>query len=940
VQPIAIVGIACRFPKAPDLAAFWELLREGRDGIGPIPPDRWDAEAVYAEDPKIPGKTNLRTGAFIEDIDRFDAAFFGVSPREAVQMDPQQRILMELAYEAFADAGIASSSLSGSDTAVYIGVMSNEYQRYQTADDYRRVDVHTVGGAGLCMLANRLSYQFDLHGPSMAVDSACSSSLVAIFQGCQALWTEQSSLALAGGSNLMLEPFLNIYYTRSGLAAPDGRCKTFSANANGIGRGEGAGLLVLKRLSDAQRDGDEIYAVIRGGAVNHDGRSNGLTAPNRWAQETLLRSAWSHAGVTGDQLDYIELHGTGTALGDTIEANALGTALKRDGRTRACPVGSVKSNIGHLEGAAGVAGVIKLALSLHHKTIVPSLGFDAPSPTIDFQALPLEVNCQNRSWPASPDGHGALAGISSFGLGGTNAHLVLEAAPSRPAVDARAPAAELLVVSARSEAALRAQAARVRDVLDGDVDVAAICMTALRRRNLHEHRLHVLGSDPAQLRQAITDYLEGRPSERVVAGRFKASSRAIEVAVPHAPDIAPAKVARWLAQAPLGREAWQACRDALIARGDRRLPALDQLAGAAAPADEHTRRLWCFVVQYAMLKQLIATLPSTATLVPDGHAQLAACCAAGALSLPAALAWLDSDLRGPAPETAAYAVRCECSAGINPALDRIDWEPRRDRWSSRWTGGSPGPITVVVNADAARSAIDAVHCLGAHDNDLGHAMAQLDLLCTLRLSTLADERFTRLPSYPWQRASYLLPRPADQAPQHPAPVASATNGHATNGHATNGHATNGRAPTFRAGLLAQPVAARRASLLSYLQQRVGEAMRVPVGQIDPQQPLNTMGIDSLIAVEVKNRIEGDLKVTVPVVKFLDGFATADFADLILDELGKAPAAAGLSAAPRAAGTTPQPPSSPAAGRELNQLVANMNMDQVDDLLAQLMKRTA
>ena len=939
MQPIAIVGLACRFPKAPNAGAFWRMLCEGGDGIGPVPPERWDADAFFSEDPKAPGKTTSRTGGFIEDIDRFDPQFWGISPREAVQIDPQQRILLELAYEALEDAGIASASLSRSDTAVYVGVMNNDYLRYQTAEDYRRIDVHTGGGAGFCMLANRLSYHFDFNGPSMAVDSACSSSLVAIFEGCHALWSGRSQLALAGGSNLMLDPIFNVFYAKGGLLSPDGRCRTFSAKAAGIGRGEGAGLVVLKRLADAQRDGDEVYAVVRGGAVNHDGRSNGMTAPNRWAQEKLLRTAWSHAGVTGQDFDYIELHGTATALGDTIEANALGTSLLGDGRTQPCLVGSVKTNIGHLEAAAGVAGFIKLALSLRHGAVVPSLWFDEPNPTIDFQTLQLQVNTKHRTWETRSPHAPRLGGISSFGLGGTNAHLVLESPPPAAcagAAQACDPAPELLVLSAKNPSALRAQAAQVHDFLEGDgVDVAAVCMTAMRRRNLHDHRLHVLGGDSAQLRQALLDYLEGRPSARVVAGRFKAAARAVEVAVPHASTIVPAKLARWLVQAPLGRAAWRVCHDAVNARGERRLPALDELAVAAVPIDERTLRLWCFVAQYAVLAQLVATLPPTATLVPDGHGQLAALCAAGAISPAAALEWLDADLRHPAPETGAYRMRCDCAGGENPELAGLAWEPAADRWSRRATPGSP-PITVVVNVDAAGLPVEAMYCLGPDDHDLGRLIAQLDLICPLRLSALTDERFTRLPSYPWQRGTFLLPRPTQAADARPATAA-------------NGEPAPSRNP-IRASLLALEPAARNAPLLAYLLQRFSEALRVPPGQLDPQQPLNTMGIDSLTAVEVKNRIESDLKVSVPVVKFLDGFATADFAGLILDQLEKpekTPAAQGSTARPPATAVTARKPSSPpppsprAPASEFQNRVAGMAINQVDDLLAQLMKnRTA
>lgn len=923
MEPIAIVGMACRFPGAPSLDAYWQLLSEGGDGIGPIPADRWDADALYAEDPKVAGKSNSRHGGFIEDIDRFDAGFFGISPREAIQMDPQQRILLELAYEAFEDAGIASTSLSGSDTGVYIGVMSNDYLRNQTADDYRLIDVHTGGGAGFCMLANRLSYQFDLHGPSMAIDSACSSSLVTVFQACQALWTDQIGLALAGGVNLMLDPAFNVFYAKGGLLAPDGRCKTFSANANGIGRGEGAGLVVLKRESDAVRDGDAIYAVIRGGAVNHDGRSNGVTAPNRWAQEKLLRTALRHAKVKGDELHYVELHGTGTYIGDPIEANALGAVLKEAGRTKPCLIGSVKSNVGHLEGAAGVAGLIKLALSLHHRILVPSLWFDAPNPAIDFATLPLAMNTMRRTWPTQPEDDGLLlAGISSFGLGGTNAHLVLASALPQLQTKATASAAQfghLLVLSARSTTALRAQARQFHDLLDSDIDTAAVCMTALRRRNMHEHRLNVLGRDRHDLRQALNDFLVERPNVQALAGRFKSRRQAVIVAVPHVDTLSPARLAQWLMQAPHGRDAWQSCIELLLVSGNDRLPSLMTLANAAVPVDTTTRMLWCFAAQYAVLKQLLATLPPSLTLMPDGHGQLAASCASGSLTLSQALTWLHDGLHTSAPETSNYRVHCECAGVINPPLETLDWASEPERWKDQLAGGVSEALIVMVNVDANTLNVDALHCLGQSESDFSYLFARLGLLCPLQWPTLADDRFVRLPGYPWQRETYWLPRPTVAALQ-PAPVVAAP--------------VSEPASRFRDSLLAAPISAREGLLLAYLRERVGEALQMPADDIDPAQPLNMLGMDSLTAVEIKNRIERDLGVAIPVVKFLDGFAVADFAMLIIGDLDGATVA------------KPQPEhnavvltdrlAAPNVSGDIHNQVAAMSVDQIDDMLAQLM----
>jgi acyl transferase domain-containing protein len=934
MEPIAITGMACRFPGAPSLSSYWKMLSEGGHGIGLVPADRWDADAFYDDDPKAAGKICSRYGGFIENIDGFDTEFFGISPREAVQMDPQQRILMELAYEALEDAGIAPTALRGSDTAVYIGVMSNDYLRHQTADNYRRIDVHTGGGAGFCMLANRLSYQFDFNGPSMAVDSACSSSLVSIYQGCQALWTGQSELAIAGGINIILDPTNNVFYSKGGLLAPDGLCKTFAKSANGIGRGEGAGLVVLKHECDALRDEDFIYAVIRGGAVNHDGRSNGVTAPNRWAQEKLLRKAWQHAQVKGNQLDYVELHGTGTYIGDPIEAKALGAELKRDDYKGNCLVGSVKSNIGHLEAAAGVAGFIKLALCLHHRALPPSLWFDEPNPVIDFAELPLEVNTTYRPWPIGTDHNRPLnAGLSGFGLGGTNAHLVLQSAPVRSNLEKDLPMVQtplLLVISASNEEALRLQATQFHDLLKNDVDAAAICMTSLRRRDLHDYRLNVLGRDRGSLCQALSDYLKGIPSTRVLSARFKPNKQRLQVALPNSLRMDLERLALWLRLAPFGRIAWKACQEQLILSGEDCLPTLEKLKNAALPEDDQCRRLWRFAIQYAMLQQILATLPSSLTIVPEGFSQLAASCASGALSLSDALDWLRRGLDSKAPETGDYKFLCECEGGANPELDNLKWEAENAEWLNRLKPkNGERVVTILVNIDAATSHINALHCLGQDENDYGYLFARLSLLCNLQMSSLADKRFVRLPSYPWQKKSYWIPSPLfiDSQSRTAAPDSEVQSG-------TVVESEKILTDSVRSRLYAKNAGDQEELLLSYLRESLGIALHMEAAAIDLRKPLNTMGIDSLTAVEVKNRIERDLHITIPVVKFLDGFAVNDFAEFILNELGNI-----AKDSSRPVQTVSFSADSAIAERhgDISDQVAAMSMEQVNEMLLQFGK---
>ncbi|MFI5877357.1 SDR family NAD(P)-dependent oxidoreductase [Streptomyces sp. NPDC051445] len=428
--PIAVVGIGCRLPgniNGPE--AFWRQLLAGTDAVGRVPDKRWrDFDNGTAETAAVLERTS-RWGGFLDDVEGFDADFFGITPREAEVMDPQQRLLLEVGYEALDDAGIAAESLQATATGVFVGISALEYGHLTTAD-VSRVTAWTSTGAAGSIAANRMSYLLDLHGPSMTIDSACSSSLVAVHQACRSLRSGESETALAAGINVLLSPAITANFDQANALAANGRCKPFDASADGITRGEGCGVVVLKRLPDAQRNGDRILAVIRGSAINSDGRSAGLMAPNPNAQRALLRTALRDARVEPSDVDYVEAHGTGTLLGDPIEAEALGAVLGH-GRTADRPllIGSVKSNLGHLEGAAGIVGLIKTVLSLHHGKLPPTLHFQSPNPHIDFTALGLRVVTEPTPWPDRPD-QPALAGVSAFGFGGTNAHVVLARAPS------------------------------------------------------------------------------------------------------------------------------------------------------------------------------------------------------------------------------------------------------------------------------------------------------------------------------------------------------------------------------------------------------------------------------------------------------------------------------------------------------------------------------
>lgn len=423
-EPIAIVGMACRLPGAPDIPGFWDLLENERDCVREVPSDRWDADAFYDADRTRPGKANTRWGGFLEDVSGFDAEFFGISPREAVAMDPQQRLLLEVAWECVEDAGVPAERLRNSRTGVFVGAMWNDYARISAAEA-DSVEQHTATGLDSSILSARVSYSLGLQGPSLTVNSACSSSLACVHLACQSLHDGETDAALAGGVNLLLAPESTVAMSKFGGMAPDGLCKPFSDAADGYVRAEGCGLVLLKRLSRAIADNDRIYCVIRGSAVNNDGFSNGLTSPNPAAQRMMLEDACRRAGVNPADVDYVEAHGTGTALGDPIEAGSLGDVLGR-GRQADRPlwIGSVKSNVGHLEAAAGIAGLIKTALAIEKRTIPASLHADNPNHRIPFAGLGIRVARETIPWPDY--GRRALAGVSSFGFGGTNAHLVLE----------------------------------------------------------------------------------------------------------------------------------------------------------------------------------------------------------------------------------------------------------------------------------------------------------------------------------------------------------------------------------------------------------------------------------------------------------------------------------------------------------------------------------
>jgi acyl transferase domain-containing protein len=522
-EPIAIVGMACRLPGADGIAEFWRLLTEGLDASGEIPADRFDAEALLAAGPATPGTIVTRRGAFLDRVDEFDNAFFRISAREARSMDPQQRLFLEVAFEALEDAGVNTTALHGRrDVGLYVGMNTTDYGQTVTraAAD---VDLYYGTGNAFSGTPGRLSYFLGVRGPSLAVDTACSSSLTAVHLACQALRAGEAALAVAGGVNIMTTPTVYLAMSAAGALAPDGRCKTFSADADGYGRGEGAGAVILKPLSRARVDGDRIYAVLRGSAVNHNGASGGLTVPGGQAQGEVIADALDRAGIKPAEVGYVEAHGTGTRLGDGVELTALADALG-PGREpgRRLLVGSVKTNIGHLEAAAGIAGLIKTALAVQHGVLPAHLHATEPTRQVDWDSIPIEVATGPRPWPTGDGADGArrVAGVSAFGFTGTNAHVVVtDAEPETPVARPLARPA-MLALSGAADSALLASVERMRARLDGasDEEIAAICYTAGARRAHLEHRLVAVGRDGAELRAVLAAYAAGRAGEAVYTG--------------------------------------------------------------------------------------------------------------------------------------------------------------------------------------------------------------------------------------------------------------------------------------------------------------------------------------------------------------------------------------------------------------------------------------
>src|SRR5271165_3127027 len=643
----AIVGYAARFPGAADANEFWQVLREGRDAISEVPQDRWDADEFFDPDPDAPGKVVTRRAGFVDDVTGFDAPFFGMSTREVNSMDPQHRLLLETAWRAVEHSGTAPTALANSKTGVFMGLGTHDYLGLISEQlSYAEIEAYVAIGTSSAAAAGQISYRLGLQGPAVAVDTACSSSLVAIHQACQALRSGECDLALAGGANVLLTPATMITFSHAHMLAPDGRCKTFDAAADGYVRGEGCGVIVVKRLDDAIRDGDRIRAVIRGSAVNQDGASGGLTVPNGIAQERVIAQALERAGVAPSDVGYLEAHGTGTSLGDPIEAQAAGAVLGV-GREASRPllIGSVKTNIGHLEAAAGIAGVIKVILSLEHELLPQHLHFRNPSPHIPWDRLAVQVVKEATAWERNDQPR--IAGVSSFGFAGTNAHVILQEAPEEVGQVAAPPSPvdqpggrrfSILPLSARTPAALVQIADQYRSWLSAhpEASLADVCFTAGAGRAHLEHRAALVVNSRESAGELLGALADDRPAPGLVRGVSDAPPKTAWLFTGQGSQY-PGMARELFDTEPVFAETLTRC--AAVVADVLEKPLLDVIFDVDSPDNEETLRQTSYAQPALFAVEMgLARLWQSWGFEPDvvlGHSvgQYSAACVAGVFSL-------------------------------------------------------------------------------------------------------------------------------------------------------------------------------------------------------------------------------------------------------------------------------------------------------------------
>ncbi|MBV6699438.1 SDR family NAD(P)-dependent oxidoreductase [Kitasatospora aureofaciens] len=699
-EPLAIVGMACRFPGGGSPEEFWELLSSGGDAVGGFPTDRgWDLEGVYDPDGEREGTSYVAQGAFVRDATEFDAGFFGISPREALAMDPQQRLLLETSWEALERAGIDPAALHGTATGVFAGGYASGYGFTLAGEGGAGVEGHLLTGNATSVLSGRVSYVLGLEGPAVTIDTACSSSLVALHLAAQALRSGECSLALAGGATVMATPGMFIDFSRQQGLSVDGRCRAFSEDADGTGWAEGAGMLVVERLSDARRNGHPVLAVLRGSAVNQDGASNGLTAPNGPSQQRVIRAALANARLSAADVDVVEAHGTGTTLGDPIEAQALLATYGQDRpEDRPLLLGSVKSNIGHTQAAAGVAGVIKMILALQHEQLPQTLYADVPSSHVDWSAGEVELLTEAVPWPS--DGRVRRAGVSSFGMSGTNAHIILEEAPAAEAAQVQETApvvsgAGAWLVSGRSAQGLTAQAERLHDWVTArpELEPAEVAWSLATTRSAFEHRAVVVGTEHGELVSGLQSFAAGVPSGSVVSGVARPGARVVFAFAGQGSQWV--GMGRELAEAsPVFAARLAECEAALAPYVDWSLS--EVLAGAAgAPAMEAADvvqpALWAVMVSLAAVWEAAGVAPEA--VVGHSQGEIAAATVAGMLSI-------EDGARVVALRSRSLKVLAGLGGMLSVSRSAAAVEERLPRWGDRLSlAAVNGPSAVVVSGE-------------------------------------------------------------------------------------------------------------------------------------------------------------------------------------------------------------------------------------------------
>jgi acyl transferase domain-containing protein len=875
-EPIAIVGMACRLPGADGLTEFWRLLTGGVDASGEIATDRFDGAALLARGAVTPGTIVTNRGCFLTQVDGFDHGFFRISAHEARSMDPQQRLFLEVAWEALDDAGIPATELPGSRVGLYVGLNTTDYMQMVTRNA-ADIDLYYGTGNSFCGTAGRLSYFLGVRGPSIAVDTACSSSLTAVHLACQALRAGEAALAITGGANVIINPTVYLAMSAAGALSPDGRCKTFSANADGYGRGEGAGAVVLKTLSSAQADGDRIYAILRGSAVNHNGASGGLTVPSAQAQEEVITDALERAGIDPADVNYVEAHGTGTRLGDGVELTALAAALGT-GRPAHRPllVGSVKTNIGHLEAAAGIAGLIKTVLALDHSTIPSHLHMREPNTQVDWDKLGVRVTTTPHPWSAT-SGRTRVAGVSAFGFTGTNAHVILtEAEPAPRPENSPGPRPYLLALSGASNAALRAAADRMHTHLAGaTASLADVCYSAGARRTHLTHRLVAVARDAAELRGALAAYIVGTTGTGIHVGSAL-PREARPFAIGYGEEVMDLPWPQWDATEP----AFTTALDALNVHTNQLLgrSARQALYSGAA---RHGDRVAVLAAQVALTALARAYGMHPAAVIGRGTGEIGAAYAAGLLELRETVQAVSGLWEVRLHGTPTTAIHLDSRAGG----DLAHWTPPvaalRALWRTELIDAMIAEgIELVLDLGSGTEAVPAAATgtlrviavgtgLYSEDNPgedlLAHAAAELHVHgCPVDWTALLNgaRPVVSLPAYPWQRRRHWIheAKPAEPAeatkpaePDEAKPIKPA--GTAGGGEEITPADAGGEVPPLVAELHALEPELRPDRMLTAVLADVATALGESSGaDVAPDLGFFDLGVDSVIAIALMEQL--------------------------------------------------------------------------------------